>query len=155
MSSLAFAGDPGIQGTRFKRLIYDRMYGNASEPDVETVIFCTGKLYYELEEARRKLDTGHKVAITRIEQLAPFPYDLVSRELKRYPNAQVRFVQEEPMNMGAWSYVEPRFYTIFKNLERNCELEYIGRNPSAATATGFYKKHVAEQTQLIKSALTK
>jgi 2-oxoglutarate dehydrogenase E1 component len=84
---------------------------------VRKLLLCTGKVYYDLEKQRA--DTGAKdVAIVRIEQVAPFPFDLVAKEVARYPNAKVAFVQEEPRNMGAWSYVAPRIHTATRVINK-------------------------------------
>jgi 2-oxoglutarate dehydrogenase complex dehydrogenase (E1) component-like enzyme len=91
------ADDPNIVGVRFKRLIMDNAETDRSpnpthrSPDVQRLIFCSGKVYYELEATREEAGQVGKIAICRVEQLAPFPFDLVMRELKRYPNAEVCF----------------------------------------------------------------
>ena len=69
------------------------------EPDAKRVVFCTGKVYYELDAEREAMGAEDDVKIVRIEQLSPFPWDLVDRELRRYPNAEVVWCQEEPMNI--------------------------------------------------------
>ena len=90
----------------------------------------------------------------RIEQLSPFPWDLVGRELRRYPKAEVVWCQEEPINMGAYSHVAPRFQTLFKDLKRPVDgLRYAGRAPAASTATGYGSVHSEEQVGFIKDAL--
>ncbi|KAG9146631.1 hypothetical protein Leryth_014645 [Lithospermum erythrorhizon] len=149
-------GHPGFdkQGTRFKRLIKDQNDHSDLEEGIKRLILCSGKVYYELNEERKK--TGRKdVAICRVEQLCPFPYDLIQRELKRYPNAEVVWCQEEPMNMGAYNYITPRLGTAMKALGRGNidDIKYSGRPPSAATATGFITAHVKEQTELVQKAL--
>lgn len=149
-------GHPGFdkQGTRFKRLIKDQNDHSNLEEGISRLILCSGKLYYELNEERRQVERKD-VAICRVEQLCPFPYDLIQRELKRYPNAEIVWCQEEPMNMGAYSYIAPRLCTAMKALGRGDmdDIKYVGRAPSAATATGFLQVHVQEQTQIIKTAL--
>ncbi|KAG6578718.1 2-oxoglutarate dehydrogenase, mitochondrial-like [Cucurbita moschata] len=149
-------GHPGFdkQGTRFKRLIKDQNMHSDLEEGIRRLILCSGKIYYELDEKRKNID-GKDIAICRVEQLCPFPYDLIQRELKRYPNAEVVWVQEEPMNMGAYSYINPRLGSAMKNLSRGTieDIKYVGRAPSAATATGFYQVHVKEQTEIIEKAL--
>ncbi|GJN31960.1 hypothetical protein PR202_gb20424 [Eleusine coracana subsp. coracana] len=111
-------------------------------------------VYYELDAERENSGRGD-VAICRIEQLCPFPYDLVQRELKRYPNAEIMWCQEEPMNMGAYSYIVPRLHTAMKTLGRGSfnDIKYVGRLPSAAAATGFPSVHMQEQLELVKKAL--
>jgi hypothetical protein len=69
-------------------------------------VFCTGKVFYELHAERERLGLGGSVALVRVEQLMPFPFDLVCRELHRYPNAELVWCQEEPMNMGAYFHVQ-------------------------------------------------
>jgi len=150
------AGHPGFdkQGTRFKRLIKDRNDHKDLEEGIRRLVLCSGKVYYELDEERKKSDSND-VAICRVEQLCPFPYDLIQRELKRYPNAEIVWCQEEPMNMGAYTYINPRLLTAMRALGRGSidDIKYVGRAPSAATATGFYTVHVQEQTELVKKAL--
>ncbi|KAK3256664.1 hypothetical protein CYMTET_34209 [Cymbomonas tetramitiformis] len=150
-----------LQGCRFRRLIMDASAKVKDpktmpiEPDFKRVVFCSGKVYYELAAEREKLGLNKDVAICRIEQLAPFPYDLVGRELNRYPNAEVMWCQEEPMNMGAFHHILPRMTTLMKSKGRaGQEIKYSGRDPSAATATGFGEVHAREQAGLLEEALT-
>ncbi|MBA0726301.1 hypothetical protein Golax_002138, partial [Gossypium laxum] len=106
-------------------------------------------VYYELDDERKK-NNATDIAICRVEQLCPFPYDLIQRELKRYPNAEIVWCQEEPMNMGAYNYIAPRLATAMTALGRGTfdDVRYVGRAPSASTATGFYSMHVKEQAEL-------
>lgn len=149
-------GHPGFdkQGTRFKRLIKDQNDHSDLEEGIKRLILCSGKIYYELDEERRRLQRKD-VAICRVEQLCPFPYDLVQRELKRYPNAEIVWCQEEPMNMGAYSYITPRLTTAMTALGRGKyeDIKYVGRAPSAASATGFSQLHVKEQREVVETAL--
>ncbi|KAF5789124.1 putative oxoglutarate dehydrogenase (succinyl-transferring) [Helianthus annuus] len=150
-------GHPGFdkQGTRFKRLIKDQSGHSDLEEGIRRLVLCSGKVYYELDE-KRKSTESKDVAICRVEQLCPFPYDLIQRELKRYPNAEIVWCQEEPMNMGAYNYIAPRLATAMKALDRGNldNIKYVGRGPSAATATGFYTVHVKEQAALVEKAIT-
>ncbi|XP_078181227.1 uncharacterized protein LOC144574989 [Carex rostrata] len=149
-------GHPGFdkQGTRFKRLIKDQNDHKDLEEGINRLILCSGKVYYELDEERKKRERKD-VAICRVEQLCPVPYDLIQRELKRYPNAEIVWCQEESMNMGAYNYIAPRLLTAMKALNRGSieDIKYVGRAPSAATATGFYSLHVQEQTEILQKAL--
>ncbi|CAA6654909.1 unnamed protein product [Spirodela intermedia] len=149
-------GHPGFdkQGTRFKRLIKDQSDHSDLEDGIRRLVLCSGKVYYDLDEERQAVD-AKDVAICRVEQLCPFPYDLVQRELKRYPNAEVVWCQEEPMNMGAYSYISPRLATAMRGSGRGGteDIKYIGRPPSASTATGFLKVHQQEQKELIQRAI--
>lgn len=150
------AGHPGFdqQGTRFKRLIKDRNVHKDLEEGIRRLVLCSGKVYYELDEERMKRDEKN-IAICRVEQLCPFPYDLVQRELKRYPNAEIVWCQEEPLNMGAYHYIAPRLGTTMRSLGRGTidDVKYAGRAPSAATATGFFSVHEKEVRELIDKAL--
>lgn len=157
--------DAGIEGVRFKRVIMDdcgtmpksRAPRPPAEPDCKRVVFCSGKLFYELHAKREEmgLDQG-QLAIVRLEQLAPFPFDLVCRELRRYPSAEVVWCQEEPMNMGAYFHIQPRMVSCLKAEGRPAldgRIPYAGRAPSASTATGFGDVHKREQADLIGQAL--
>lgn len=139
---------------KFKRILKDDNFHSNLEKGVRRLILCSSKVYYELDEERKKVNSND-LAICRVEQICPFPYDLIQQELKRYPNAEIVWCQEEPMNMGAYNYVAPRLCTIMKYLRRGKmdDIKYVGRPPSAATATGFYQVHVKEQTELVQKAL--
>jgi 2-oxoglutarate dehydrogenase E1 component len=151
-------GHPGFdkQGTRFKRLIKDKNDHGTVEEGIRRLVLCSGKVYYELDEERNRVG-ANDVAICRLEQLCPVPYDLIFRELKRYPNAEITWVQEEPMNMGAFSFIAPRLATALRELGRGTfeDIKYIGRASAAATATGFGSVHKQEQTELVQKAMQK
>ncbi|XP_050073645.1 2-oxoglutarate dehydrogenase complex component E1 isoform X2 [Anopheles maculipalpis] len=101
-------------GTEFKRLIPDAL--TAENPNqVKRVIFCTGRVYYDLLKARRDRKLDNDIAISRIEQISPFPYDLVKAECAKYPNAELVWAQEEHKNQGCWTYVQPRFDTAINS----------------------------------------
>ncbi|MBA0629653.1 hypothetical protein Godav_024172 [Gossypium davidsonii] len=142
------------QGTRFKRLIKDQSNHSDLEKGVRRLVLCSGKIYYELDEERQRLKADD-IAICRVEQLCPFPFDLIQRELKRYPNAEIVWCQEEPMNMGAYTHVAPRLWTAMRNLDRGSpeDIKYVGRLPSAATATGLLQIHQNEQADIINHAM--
>ena len=112
------------------------------------VLLCCGKVYYALAEARE--DSGFDdVAIVRVEQLHPFPFDELRATLARYAATEVVWVQEEPWNMGAWSYVSDRIARI---LPEGRGLRYAGRPESASPATGSYRLHEEEQAQFVREA---
>lgn len=121
--------------------------------DVRRLIFCSGQVYYDLLEARQ--EKGIKdVALARIEQLSPFPFDLVQKFADNFPNAEITWVQEEPRNQGAWNYVEPRIETALTHSThhlggRPC---YVGRKPSASTATGDKTIHKRELKEFLTTA---
>jgi len=139
--------------TRFIRLFYEVDKDMVPNDQVQRVIFCSGKVYYDLyaERANRKIKD---IALIRIEQLAPFPFDHVERELKRYPNAQVVWCQEEPKNMGAYTFMYFNFRTTLRQFNDKRDIVYMGRPPSASPATGSSKQHAKELLKLTNEAMT-
>jgi 2-oxoglutarate dehydrogenase E1 component len=148
VSSLVdFTGD-----SHFRRILSDP---NApADRQVKRLVLCTGKLSYELLEARDK--AGDKnTAIVRIEQLYPFPGEALLERLKRMTNLEeVVWAQEEPQNQGYWAHVEPRLERRLGEAGLKPKRPiYAGRRASASTATGLAKRHLAEQAALIADAL--
>ena len=140
--------------TTFHRVMYDRPPADA-DGLVERVVLCSGKVFYDLEAQREELGLVEKVALVRLEQLAPFPEDALLREMQRYPNAQ-RYVwcQEESRNMGAWFFVMPRIENLMESVGiPQQRLIYAGRKPSASPATGALAQHEREQKTLVSEAL--
>ncbi|AFK54844.1 MAG: 2-oxoglutarate dehydrogenase subunit E1 [Tistrella sp.] len=120
---------------------------------IRRVLLCTGKVYYDLLEERRARGI-EDVAIIRVEQLAPFPATSIAEELRRYPNAEVLWVQEEPKNQGYWFFMSPRLDDLIDSMGASGKrVRYAGRPEAAAPATGSHHKHVAEQKALIDDAL--
>jgi 2-oxoglutarate dehydrogenase E1 component len=137
----------------FQRVISDPPAGSAEK--VTRLLLCTGKVVYDLLAARAKAGDD-TVAIARLEQLYPFPEAQTAAEIARYPGMQeLVWVQEEPENMGAWSFVLPRLAGRTSAKGRKLPLRYAGREPSASPATGFQKTHELEQTLLIDAALSR
>ena len=119
--------------------------------DVKRVVFCTGKVYFDLLEQRRE-EKIKDIAICRVEQLYPFPRDSVVNELKRYPNAnEVVWCQEEPKNQGAWYQILHHFKAC---IEDNQKVLYAGRDASASPAAGYLAVHREQQATLIQAALS-
>jgi 2-oxoglutarate dehydrogenase E1 component len=122
----------------------------ANPQSVERLVLCSGKVYYDLVEGRRQADLKN-VAIVRMEQFYPFPQTRLREVLARYSRArQLVWVQEEPKNMGGWSFVEQRLENLLPACERPI---YVGRAASASPATGSYSIHQAEQAKLVAEAL--
>ncbi len=129
------------EGKRFREIIDDKYVKSTS---VKRVLFCTGKVYYDLLE-RQQNDRRKDVAIVRIEQLYPVPQFQLNKIIKRYKNAgQFIWVQEEPENMGAWPAIL-QYY-------RSRQLRLISREASPTSATGFNRQHQFEQTALVDHA---
>jgi 2-oxoglutarate dehydrogenase E1 component len=124
-----------------------------SSEAVNRVVLCSGKIYYDLVEARKKSDKPgtDQVAVVRLEQFYPFPQKRLREVLAKYPAARkLVWAQEEPKNMGGWTFVEQRLENLLPSCERPV---YVGRSPSASPATGSYAIHQAEQAKLVAEAL--
>jgi 2-oxoglutarate dehydrogenase E1 component len=139
-------------GSKF-RVVIGEIDPIAPDREVKRVVLCTGKVYYDLLEERRRRGTG-EVAIVRVEQLYPFPEISLPRELAKYPHAEVVWCQEEPENMGAWSFVDRKIEAVLAALGSNKRPRFVGRIAAASPATGLAKTHAAEQAALVSEALT-
>jgi 2-oxoglutarate dehydrogenase E1 component len=140
-------------GSTFHRIMYDNEV-LCPDKDVKRVVLCSGKVYYDLyeERARRK---QADVFFLRLEQLYPFPYRALTKELARFPRADVVWCQEEPQNMGAWHFLDRRIEEVLTEVGgRAKRARYVGRPDAASTATGLNKRHVREQAKLVDEALT-
>jgi len=139
--------------TRFRRVIpeVDRL---GLDKNVRRVVLCSGKVYYDLLEARREAEIK-EVAIVRVEQLYPWPRTTVFQQLQRYPNAEVVWCQEEAANNGAWTFVYPRLDSMLEAVDIKADRPiYVGRKAAASPATGIPGNHVKEQKLLVEQALT-
>jgi 2-oxoglutarate dehydrogenase E1 component len=129
------------EGTHFQEVIGDK---NADPKKVKRVLLCSGKVYYDLLEKQQK-EGRTDVAIVRVEQLHPFPKTQVETELSKYKKPEILWVQEEPENMGYWSFVLREFPQIGLG-------NVIARKSSASPATGFTKVHAKEQADIVERA---
>jgi len=121
--------------------------------NVKRVVLCSGKVYYDLAEEREK-SKKNDVAILRLEQLYPFPFDLVSHEVAKYPKAEIVWAQEEHKNAGAWNWIAPHIKTALKSTRGDGFWpRYVGRPSAASPATGFKKEHDKQQADLISKAI--
>jgi 2-oxoglutarate dehydrogenase E1 component len=133
------------------RLVID----DPTQPDperVQRVIFCAGKVYFDLAKARADADAAlDDVAIVRVEQLYPFPREELTEIIERYGNAgEVIWCQEEPMNQGAWFQIRHHLQACVADGQ---SLDYAGRRPSASPAVGYYQVHIEQQKRLVRQAL--
>ncbi len=149
------------QKSTFHRVLEDDAYSKVNnllelkkkDEKIEKVVMCSGKIYYDLLEAREKIKND-RVTFVRLEQLYPFPAKTLANILKRYNKAEFIWCQEEPKNMGAWN-------TVRNYIERTLEminfgdksLKYVGRNASSSTATGNLNKHLAQQKEILEKIL--
>ena len=131
----------------FHRIIEDDI------KDPKRVIFCSGKIFYELDDFRTK-NKIKDVKIVRIEQVYPFPFDTLGEVIIKHKDSEILWVQEEPKNMGAWSFVKSRMRHILTKNNLSNKIHYVGRRPAAAPATGISKRHNTNQ-QLIKELALK
>jgi 2-oxoglutarate dehydrogenase E1 component len=125
---------------KFQEIIPDN---SADTGQVKKVLMCSGKVYYDLLDYRTK-NNRSDVALLRFEQLYPFPINQLEAELKKYPDASVIWVQEEPMNMGAWFFI--------LNILKDKNPGLVSRKASASPATGYSKVHAKEQIELMEMA---
>jgi 2-oxoglutarate dehydrogenase E1 component len=127
--------------------VVDDPHGAPKRDAVRRIVFCTGKIYYDLTAK----PPGDDIAIVRVEELYPWPHDEVSRVLDLYPQVKdVAWVQEEPKNMGAWSYVAPRLRGSVGNA---LVIRYIGRTVRASPAEGQTQAHAEEQARIVAEAI--
>jgi len=118
---------------------------------VKRVIFCSGKVYYDIaaERAKRSID---EIAIVRLEQLYPFPHDEFQAQIDAYPNAKsVVWCQEEPGNQGAWHRIQ---HYLIRHMRADQELSFAGRASSASPAVGYLQLHAEQQKELVDAALS-
>jgi len=128
-------------GTRFREIIDDP---KSQASKVKLVIMCTGKVYFDLLEKQQQ-DNRQDVALVRLEQLYPLPQKQLDALFSKYGRAKFRWVQEEPANMGAWTYL---LFQLFNKKQ----LELVSRPAASSPATGFKKRHEQQQAELVKVA---
>ncbi|KAM8853110.1 2-oxoglutarate dehydrogenase complex component E1 [Synchiropus picturatus] len=141
--------DDMLPGTHFQRVIPEQGPAATAPEHVKRVIFCSGKIYYELTRERANRGLDDLVAVVRVEQLSPFPFDLVKEETDRYHGADLVWCQEEHKNQGYYYYVKPRIRTT---INKTRPVRYAGRDPAAAPATGNKHTHMMELQRLLDSA---
>jgi 2-oxoglutarate dehydrogenase E1 component len=134
--------DEFATGSAFKEVYDETELGNIKADKVSKMVFCSGKIYYDLIAYRREQKIKDAV-IVRIEQLYPYPEDQIDAIFTKYKKADIRWVQEEPANMGALNYIR----NLFPN-----NAKMISRKPSASTATGFKKTHDRQQAEIMVKA---
>ena len=149
---LAISSLEDLSSGSFQEVIDDIHSENTK--NIKKVILCSGKIYYDLVNER----TAHKIentAIIRIEQLYPWPSDLLEKILNQYPKAAITWVQEEPRNMGAWTYIFNMWsggLDLFQEKIGGRVIQFVGREISASTAVGSHKIHEKQQESLIQKA---
>ncbi len=148
------------EGTSFHRVLWDDAQFLPNEKiklkkddKIRRVVLCTGKVYFDLYEERDKRGIDD-VYILRVEQLYPWPHKALAQELSRFKNAEFVWCQEEPMNMGAWTFVQPGIERVLEFVKlKSTRPRYVGRAASASTATGLMSRHLKELKAFIEEAL--
>ncbi len=142
-----FSGD-----TQFHRMLWDLDDARRGK-DITRLVLCTGKVYYDLLEKREERGLAN-TTLARVEQLSPFPVDLVQEVVDIYPGAEVIWCQEEPRNMGAWTYVRDKLDQAIEAGQLTMSpIRYVGRPDAASPATGYIRVHEREQEALVCQAL--
>ncbi len=146
-------------GSTFHRLLWDDLdptaggSGLAADAEIKRVVLCSGKVYYDLLDAREKAGRND-VYLMRLEQIFPVPAKSLVQEIGRFANAELIWCQEEPKNMGAWNFIEPHLEWVLNHTELKTKRPiYAGRAASASTATGHLNTHNIEQQRLVNEAL--
>jgi 2-oxoglutarate dehydrogenase E1 component len=131
--------------------VIDEIDPNITPEKVERILFCSGKVYYDLIDAREQHEIDN-IAIIRLEQLYPYPHDEIEEILKRYPHVEQRvWVQEEPRNQGAWWYI--RAHMDVNLSHKDNRIEYAGRPASASPAVGYLQIHRQQLQAFLNDAL--
>ena len=144
----------------FHRLLWDdaQYLGNQAiklirDSKIRRVVLCSGKVYYDLYEEREKRGIND-IYLLRVEQLYPFPAKALITELSRFRNAEMVWCQEEPKNMGAWSFIDPYLEWVLAHIDaKHQRVRYTGRPAAASPATGLMSKHLAQLQALLDDAL--
>ena len=145
--AVAYAGSESSAAT-----VIGEVDAKIDNKKVKRVIACSGRVYYDLVNARKEREQ-HDTAIIRLEQLYPFPHKAFAAELKKFPQfAELVWAQDEPQNQGAWFQIQ---HNIFDAMEAGQKLAYAGRPASASPAVGYYDKHYAQQKALLETAFSK
>ena len=154
--------DDFTKSNTFHRVLEDHAYLKGSnliqlrkDKKIEKVVMCSGKIYFDLIDARENTKND-KVVFIRIEQLYPFPAKTLAQKLKKYKHATFIWCQEEPKNMGAWNTVRNYIERTLEIIQsKSDKVIYIGRKPSASTATGNLNKHLAQQKEILEKVVGK
>jgi 2-oxoglutarate dehydrogenase E1 component len=137
---------PELATGRFRTVIGDPSFASAKAKPAR-VVLSSGKIYYDLLAGRDRADRKD-IALVRMEQLYPFPGDVLSDLLAEYGSDDVVWAQEEPRNMGVWTFIEPRVRELIGH-----SLPYVGRPERASPAEGFAEDHEREQNRIVDQAL--
>ena len=144
--------DDFINGSSFHRILTDNLSARQYK-ETKRLVLCSGKIYFELQD---HIDATNikNVNIIRIEQLYPFPYKTLEEEIKKFPDCEIVWCQEEPKNMGAWGFIRSRIEDVLKNIRSHQSyIPFIGRKAAASPATGVFDRHLVNQKNIIRLAI--
>ena len=147
------------EGTSFHRILWDDAEALKGQPiklvkddKIRRVVMCSGKVYYDLYEERERRGLND-IYLLRVEQLYPWPHKALIQELSRFKKAEFVWCQEEPMNMGAWTYAQANIERALEFMKaKNTRPRYAGRHASASTATGLMSRHLKELAGFLQEA---
>jgi 2-oxoglutarate dehydrogenase E1 component len=148
------------EGSSFHRVLHDTaQYDPAvagvtlkSDDKIRRVVMCSGKVYYDLLDAREKRGVDD-VYLMRLEQFYPWPVQSLRKELARFKGAEIIWCQEEPKNMGGWTFVDPWLELTLARTDNACKrARYVGRPASASTAAGLMTRHLKELETFLNEA---
>jgi 2-oxoglutarate dehydrogenase E1 component len=141
-----------VNGSSFHRVLRNEITLK-QESKIDRIIICSGKIYFELQDHIEETKKQN-IFIFRLEQIYPFPYDVFSKELKRFVNCEILWCQEEPKNMGAYGFVKRRIESVMKEIKMKQEkLLYVGRRAAASPATGVFDRHLTNQKNILQLAI--
>ena len=139
-----------VNGSTFHRILSNSLSDDELK-NINRVVFCSGKIYFELQEHINELQLNN-VYIIRLEQLYPFPYEALKQGIKKFSHCEMTWCQEEPKNMGAWEFIEKRLKSVIHRIGSKNELHYVGRRAAASPATGVFDRHLSNQKNIIRLA---
>ncbi len=135
------------------QMLPDQAIKLVKDSKIRRVVLCSGKVYYDLYEEREKRGVDD-VYLLRVEQLYPFPAKALINELSRFRNAEMVWCQEEPKNMGAWSFIDPYLEWVLAHIDaKHQRVRYTGRPAAASPATGLMSKHLTQLEAFLEDAL--
>ena len=141
-----------INGSTFHRVLTNPLSQQQTKK-IKRLILCSGKIYFELQDHIDTLN-NENIHILRIEQLYPFPYNTLEKKIKKFSDCEIVWCQEEPKNMGPWSFVKSRIQVVLKKIQfKQLHIPFIGRSAAASPATGVLDRHLANQKNILRLAI--
>lgn len=139
-----------VNGSSFHRVLRKPITKD-EKSKINRVVLCSGKIYFELQDHINELALEN-IHIIRLEQLYPFPYEVLEEEIVDFKNCEMIWCQEEPRNMGAWQFIQERVQSVLQRVVGNDTLHFIGRRAAASPATGVFDRHLSNQQNIIRLA---